>query len=71
MKHYFIEYDSEYGSATFEGEYSNYYTFIDEANKAGRESGILDDDESVLDCDGLLIIDGREGFSIFAKSESE
>lgn len=50
MKHYFIEYETEYGSATFEGEYSDYNTFIAEANKLAHESGILDSDESVLDC---------------------
>jgi hypothetical protein len=48
---YSIVYDTEYGLATFDGEYESYNTFIEEANKAGREAGVLSRDESVLDCD--------------------
>jgi hypothetical protein len=59
MKHYFIEYDTEYGPATFEGEYSHYNTFIAEANKAGRDAGLLESDESVLDCDNFISVDGE------------
>jgi hypothetical protein len=59
MKHYLIEYDTEYGSAEFEGEYSHYMTFISEANKAGREAGLLESDESVLDCDYEIWVDGE------------
>lgn len=70
MKHYFIEYDTEYGSATFEGEYSDYDTFIAEANKLAHESGILDSDESVLDCDYQVIIDGQESFLITSEGDN-
>ena len=48
---YSIDYDTEYGIANFSGEYECYNTFIEEANKAGREAGVLGNDESVLDCD--------------------
>jgi len=71
MKHYFIEYETEYGAATFEGEYSSYYTFIAEANKLAHESGILDSDESVVHCDYEVLIDGEESFLITTKPESE
>lgn len=48
---YSIDYDTEYGTANFAGEYESYNTFIEDANKAGREAGVLSRDESVLDCD--------------------
>ena len=48
---YSIEYDTEYGTASFAGEYESYNPYIEAANKAGRESGVLSRDESVLDCD--------------------
>ena len=48
---YSIDYDTEYGTANFAGEYEGYNAFIEAANKAGRESGVLSHDESVLDCD--------------------
>lgn len=48
---YSIDYDTEYGTANFAGEYEGYGAFIEAANKAGREAGVLSHDESVLDCD--------------------
>jgi len=57
MKYYEITFDSEFGAASFDGEYEHYQTFIAAANKAGREMGLLEDDESVLDCDHEITID--------------
>ena len=54
---YSIEYDTEYGTASFAGEYGDCETFIAEANKAGREAGVLSRDESVLDCDYHMEVD--------------
>ena len=48
---YSIDYDTEYGTANFAGEYEGYNAFIEAANKAGRKAGVLSRDESVLDCD--------------------
>ena len=68
MKHYFIEYDGYYSlddgtqevypfSATSEGDYPNFNTFIAEINKGLREDGYIKDDESVLDnCKTDIII---------------
>ena len=60
MKYYFIEYDTEFGAACFGGDYSHYQTFIAEANKAGRDMGLLDDNVSVLDCENLISVDGED-----------
>ena len=57
MKHFEIEYDTEYGTANFAGEYESFSAFIAEADKAGREAGVLGVDESVLDCDYDLLDD--------------
>jgi|TARA_E500000318_G_scaffold40517_1_gene38806 hypothetical protein len=54
MKHFEIEYDTEYGTANFAGEYESFSAFIAEADKAGREAGVLGVDESVLDCDNEI-----------------
>ena len=54
---YSIEYDTEYGTASFAGEYGDCETFIAEANKAGREAGVLGSHESVLDCDYHIEVD--------------
>ena len=68
MTHYFIEYDTEYGSATFEGEYktsnSGYRKFLEDANKAGHEAGLLGDDETVLDCSPSIEVDGQDYFAV-------
>lgn len=54
---YSIDYDTEFGTANFAGEYESYNTFIEDANKAGREAGVLSHDESVLDCDYHIAVD--------------
>jgi hypothetical protein len=72
MTHYFIEYDTEYGSATFEGEYetsynphkTGYHKFLEDANKAGHEAGLLGDDETVLDCYSSIEVDGQDYFTV-------
>ncbi len=52
MALYTITYDSEYGEGYYESdENENYRTFIRKANKYGRLSGLLHEEESVLDCD--------------------
>jgi len=59
MKYYEIVYETEYGAASFDGDFEHYMTFIAAANKAGREAGLLDD-ESVLDCVIEITADGEE-----------
>jgi hypothetical protein len=49
MKHYEIIFETEFGAASFDGEYEHYQTFIAAANKAGRDMGLIEADESVLD----------------------
>ena len=60
MKFYEVLYESEYGAASFDGDFEHYQTFIARANKAGREAGLLEDDESVLDCVIEITADGEE-----------
>ena len=60
MKSYEIEYETEFGAASFDGDFDHYMTFIAAANKAGREMGLLEDDESVLDCVIEQTADGEE-----------
>ena len=59
MKHYGIIYDTEFGAADFGGEYSHYQTFIAAANKEARAMGLIEDGESVLDCDNEITVDGE------------
>lgn len=60
MKFYGIIYDTEFGPADFGGEFEHYQTFIAAANKEAREMGLLEDGESVLDCDNEITVDGEE-----------
>ena len=54
MKYYTIEYDTEFGTATYDGNFESLEAFIKEANEAAHESGVLPEDEGVLDCDNEI-----------------
>ena len=49
MKHYWIEYSTEFGKHSFDGVYSAFWVFIEEANWQAHNSGILPSDKSVID----------------------
>ena len=52
MKTYSITYDTEFGEAYYSADKPQHYqTFIAEATKAGREAGLIDLNDSVLDHD--------------------
>ena len=52
MKTYSITYDTEFGIAYYTADKPlHYQTFIAEATKAGREMGLIDVNDSVLDHD--------------------
>jgi hypothetical protein len=50
MKHYFIEYKTDSGIASYYGEFESLEAFIKEANEYAHESDLLPQDESVYDC---------------------
>lgn len=58
MKYYEITFETEFGAASF-GECSHYQTFIAAANKAARARRLIEADESVLDCDHEITVDGE------------
>ena len=56
MNYYTIEYVTESGiSGSWDGNYESQYSFLTEANAFAHESGVLPQDESVLDCEYEII----------------
>ncbi len=71
--YYHIIYNTEHGEAMFEGYYDDYDLFFDAVEKAALEAGLIEEGESVLDCDKSITMGYtlEEVHELIAEDEGE